>query len=212
METELLRTFDNKGRPLGTADRSEVHKAGLWHEAFHCWLVSYEKDRHYIFLQKRSERKKDYPGLYDITAAGHLLAHETIEDGVREVREELGIKTELADLVPMGFIKYEVIKEERGFIDREIAYQYLYEGDFPYACFKLQREEVSGMVKAEWNSFYEFCTGMQDSFYAEGFEEDEEGTRREVSKNLGRAELVSHDPSFYQVVAGLIRNHLKTRS
>ncbi|MFC0271472.1 hypothetical protein ACFFIX_08395 [Metabacillus herbersteinensis] len=88
---------------------------GHWHEAFHCWFIGKEGGIDYVYLQICSNEKKDYPNLLDITAAGHLLSHETIYDGVREVKEELGINVTYAELVPIGVIKYCVTKEN--FID-----------------------------------------------------------------------------------------------
>lgn len=91
MESERIRVFDADRNPIGIASREEVHRIGYWHEVFHCWIISDEAGVSYIYLQLRSEKKKDYPGLFDITAAGHLLANETIRDGVREIKEEIGI-------------------------------------------------------------------------------------------------------------------------
>lgn len=102
MNDELLTTFDDNGNITGTAPRDEVHRLGLWHETFHCWFVSKEQDMLHIYLQLRSEHKKDYAGLLDITAAGHLLSDEVPEDGVREVQEELGICVAFEQLIPLG--------------------------------------------------------------------------------------------------------------
>lgn len=90
MELELLKIFGDDRNQIGVASRKDVHRLGYWHEAFHCWFVSNEKGIDYIYLQLRSNSKKDYPNLLDITAAGHLLANETVRDGVREIKEEIG--------------------------------------------------------------------------------------------------------------------------
>ncbi|MBB6453277.1 isopentenyldiphosphate isomerase [Salirhabdus euzebyi] len=84
MDTERLKIFDDNRNELGVASREDVHKKGFWHETIQCWFISREQDADYIYFQIRSEKKKDYPGMYDITAAGHILANETVEDGVRE--------------------------------------------------------------------------------------------------------------------------------
>ena len=56
----------------------------------------------------------------DITAAGHLLAHETVfQDGIREIKEELGIDVSSNELELLGIIDYCVERED--FIDKEIA-------------------------------------------------------------------------------------------
>jgi isopentenyldiphosphate isomerase len=124
LETELIKTFDENGKETGVATREEVHKKGHWHETFHCWFVSREQEKDYIFFQLRSDIKKDYPNLFDITAAGHILAHESIQAGVREVTEEVGIHVSFLDLVPLGVIKYRIERED--LIDNEIAYVFLY--------------------------------------------------------------------------------------
>ncbi|WNQ12825.1 NUDIX domain-containing protein [Paenibacillus aurantius] len=43
-----------------------------------------------LLLQRRHPGKDTYPGLFDITAAGHLEAGENVSDGIRELKEELG--------------------------------------------------------------------------------------------------------------------------
>jgi isopentenyldiphosphate isomerase len=80
MNEEKLSIFDEDYNRLGERTREEVHANGYWHETFHCWLAHYDEDSEedYIYFQLRSDRKKDYPGLLDITAAGHILSHELI--------------------------------------------------------------------------------------------------------------------------------------
>lgn len=91
MENELLKVFDSEGTLKGTASRAEVHKRGLWHETFHCWFLSKEDGRIFIHFQLRGPDKKNFANMLDITAAGHLSSDESVKDGVREIKEELGI-------------------------------------------------------------------------------------------------------------------------
>lgn len=116
-EQEKLKIFDDNKNLLGLATRSDVHRIGYWHEAFHCWFISKEQGINYIYLQLRSKNKKDYPNLLDITAAGHLLADETVEDGVREIKEEIGIDVAFKELVKLGVIDYCVVQE--GLLQKE---------------------------------------------------------------------------------------------
>lgn len=102
METELIKIFDDDGTSIGVATREEVHKKGYWHETFHCWFISREKGVDYLFFQLRSKEKKDYPNLLDIAAAGHILAHETVKDGIKEVNEEIGIDVTWDELISLG--------------------------------------------------------------------------------------------------------------
>ncbi|WP_051041723.1 NUDIX hydrolase [Planococcus halocryophilus] len=124
METEKLRIYDEHRVAQDIASRQTIHEQGYWYETFHCWVISREDEKDMIYLQLRSEDKKDFPGLFDITAAGHLLADETVKDGVREVREELGLKVSFNELISLGTIKDQLAIG--GFLDNEHCHCFLY--------------------------------------------------------------------------------------
>jgi isopentenyldiphosphate isomerase len=206
MEQEILNVFNEEHQLIGTATRAEAHRKGLWHEAFHCWFVAKEDEVDYIYLQLRSPRKKDNPNLFDITAAGHLLASETVEDGVREVKEELGIDVSMTELVPLGVIQYSARKEN--FLDNEFANVFLYRGNFSFDDFSLQKEEVAGIVKTPFSHFYELWLGDQESVSAQGFKVREDGVKVPVKEQLKKDAFVAHPLSYYEKVLTYISNQL----
>lgn len=208
MENEQLKIFDDARNQIGVASREEVHKIGHWHEVFHCWFVSKEEDNDYIYLQLRSEAKKDYPGLFDITAAGHLLADESVMDGVREVREELGIYVSFEELEPLGVIDYSVIKGN--FIDKEIANIFLYKMSGGFEDFKLQEDEVSGIIKVKFDDFADFWLGGKETIRIEGFKMDEEGYKFPIDHMAGKDQFVTHQHSYYETVIQRIADKIKS--
>jgi len=89
---EIIDIFDEKNRRIGTAEKHEAHQKGLWHRTAHVWIHSPNGE---ILLQLRAKNKSTYPGLWDISAAGHLNAgEEPIDGAVRETEEEIGVKVE----------------------------------------------------------------------------------------------------------------------
>jgi len=202
MENELLNIFDENMNHIGSATRQEVHKLGHWHETFHCWFISKDNEKDYIYFQKRSDSKKDYPNLLDITAAGHILANETIKDGVREVKEELGIDVSINELIPLGVIKYSVTQEE--FIDKELSNVFLYNSQKAFEDFILQTEEVSGIVRANFESFCEFWLGDRKDILIDGFELNNAGKRVSVKKIVDKSSFVQHELAYYEKVLKLI--------
>ncbi|MBD8071177.1 NUDIX hydrolase [Bacillus sp. PS06] len=206
-EQEKLKIFDEQGSQIGVATRSEVHRLGHWHEAFHCWFVCHEHGVAYIYLQLRSEHKKDYPNLFDITAAGHLLANEKVEDGVREIKEEIGIDVAIEELIGLGVIKYTVFEEH--FIDREFANAFLYICSHPFEDFTLQKEEVSGMVRVKFTDFAQLWTGEKDEVEISGFEVNRDGSKRIIKEVfVHRNQFVPHPDDFYREVVERIGKHL----
>jgi isopentenyldiphosphate isomerase len=207
MEQELLKIFDEDRKHIGTASRKDVHRLGNWHEAFHCWFVSRENGLDYIYLQLRSETKKDYPNLFDITAAGHLLADETVKDGVREIKEEIGIDVAFEELIPLGIFDYCVTKED--FIDKELANVFLYKSNNQLEDFTLQAEEVSGMVKATFDDFTDLWTGVKQTIEIKGYDINKNGNKTIIEEYVEREKFVPHHISFYQEVIHKIKEQLK---
>ncbi|WP_349408521.1 NUDIX hydrolase [Pseudalkalibacillus sp. SCS-8] len=197
-EQERLRIFDEHKNDIGVASRSEVHRKGYWHEAFHCWFVKNEEGTNYIYLQLRSKNKKDYPDLLDITAAGHLLASETVEDGVREIKEEIGIVVEFSDLISLGVTDYCVTRED--LIDKEFANVFLYKSENNFEDFTLQVEEVSGIVRARFSDFAQLWYGERDEIEINGIEINENGKKVEKEEMVNRNHFVPHPISFYNVI------------
>ncbi|WP_083584333.1 NUDIX hydrolase [Bacillus weihaiensis] len=205
-EQEMLRIYDEQKNDIGVATRSEVHRKGYWHEAFHCWLTSYEQDTVYLYLQLRSKRKKDYPNLLDITAAGHLVAHETVEDGIREIKEEIGIDVSFDELIKLGVLYYCVIQED--FIDKELANVFLHKTNKTLDDFILQLEEVSGIVKVKVNDFADLWYGVKEKINMKGFEINEHGERITINEFVSRERFVPHQISFYKEVIQKIQEHI----
>jgi 16S rRNA (adenine1518-N6/adenine1519-N6)-dimethyltransferase len=90
---ERLAVVDDSDRVIGAAERQEVHGDNLRHRAVHILLFNGKGE---LFLQRRSRWKDRHPGLWDSSAAGHVLTQEEYDAAAnRELQEELGIEASL---------------------------------------------------------------------------------------------------------------------
>ncbi|MCY4519004.1 MAG: NUDIX domain-containing protein [Acidimicrobiaceae bacterium] len=141
---EQLDVVDEVGRYLRTAPRDEVHERGEWHRVFHCQIVTLRDGIPTAVLQRRTRSKAAFPGLLDISAAGHLAAGETPLDGVRELEEELGVRPASADLVPLG-VRRLADDSGEGTLNCELTSVYLLRDDRPLTDYVLARDEVDAV-------------------------------------------------------------------
>lgn len=148
-ESEQLMVVDEAGHPLYTATRQDVHTQGLWHETFHCFVIDSIKQQ--VVLQQRADQKKDFPGMLDITAAGHLLAGESVADGVRELEEEIGLVKSFEELHGLGVYQEELCLP--GFIDRERIHLFLTDSAKPLTGYSLQKTEVRRLLAFSFAEF-----------------------------------------------------------
>lgn len=101
-DAEILSVVDASDTVIGECRRDEVHLKGLRHRAVHVLVFNPQEQ---LFLQKRGLHKKENPGMWDSSVAGHVDAGETYDDCcVREVEEEVGLAL---DRVPQRLFKLE---------------------------------------------------------------------------------------------------------
>jgi len=98
MAEEWFQTYDEDGNELALVPRSRVHATGLGHRAANVLLFRSNGE---LLLQKRATEKDVCPGLWDLSAAEHLMPGESyLEAANRGLAEELGI-TQIT-LTPVG--------------------------------------------------------------------------------------------------------------
>ena len=63
---ELLDIVEEDGTPTGqTVDQDLAHRDGVLHRTAHVWVVQNGDSGYEILLQKRSQSKDSFPGMYD---------------------------------------------------------------------------------------------------------------------------------------------------
>jgi 16S rRNA (adenine1518-N6/adenine1519-N6)-dimethyltransferase len=148
--SERFSVVDENDRVLGDAPRGEVHGNNSRHRAVHLFIFNGDGE---LFLQKRSRWKDRHPLLWDSSAAGHVEAGEEYDaTAIRELEEELGVRTELSRVVKLP------CSERTGW---EFIWLYRGQHDGPFRLAKAEIEHgeffpaevVSRWVKARPDDF-----------------------------------------------------------
>lgn len=163
---EQIDIFDEEFHPIEpfrtTID--VVHKQGLWHQTFACWLVNPKDNK--IFLQLRGPRNRIGPNTFDATASGHLSAGEKPIDGFREVEEELGKNLHLTDKTFLGINRNVIIQGT--YINREFCHIFMTKTENSLSDFELQAGEVTGIFAMDINEAISLFADDKESVSIEG--------------------------------------------
>ncbi len=94
---EIWDIMNEKGVVTGrTAVRGRtILKSGEYHLVVHIWVVSSKGN---LLIQRRSERRRLMPGEWAATGGSAVSGEKSAAAAARELREELGIKTEDGEL------------------------------------------------------------------------------------------------------------------
>ena len=195
---ERLDIFDPDQTWVGTATRAEAHARGLWHQTFHCWVIEPQTKR--ILLQLRHRDKDTFPGKLDVSSAGHLLAGESVRDGVRELEEELGLAVRFEELNYCGTVPQESIIA-KDLIDREFNHVFLHASSQPLDAYQFQEEEISGLYYIGLDDFRQLTAGKIGEAWIEGIRIDEaSGARSDDRRLIGMGELTPNTEAYYALL------------
>ena len=130
MNEEIFDIVNDQDEVIGRLPRSKVHRDGLKHRATHILVYNSRGD---VFLQKRSWKKDNSPGVWDSSASGHVDSGEEYDAcAVRELREELGLAISAP---PQRLFKVQACHET----GQEFVWAYRVESEGPFI---LHPEEI----------------------------------------------------------------------
>jgi isopentenyldiphosphate isomerase len=163
---ELFDLYDMDRRPLGrTMVRDTPQEAGAYRLVIHICIIN---GRGEMLIQRRQPHKHSWPGLWDISVSGSVIAGEDSRTAAaRELREELGIARDFAGERPPVTL---------GFAGRFDDF-YLIRGEYDAAGLRLQTEEVSAarwagrdeiMRMIDAGTFIPYQRGLIDIMFAAG--------------------------------------------
>ncbi|RUT28018.1 NUDIX domain-containing protein [Paenibacillus zeisoli] len=209
MTTELLDIFDKDMNHLGTASRQEAHAQGLWHQTFHCWILNPSAERGpSLLLQLRHRNKDTFPGMFDTSCAGHIMAGETIQDGVRELEEELGLSADISELIYCGRVAEEYVLSEQ-LIDREFNHIFVYECDKPVEEYDFQLSEISGLFMVGLQDFEQLLNGVRKSISAVGVLHDElEEMTNPAAREISREDIALNSLEYFELLFNTIHERI----
>ena len=116
--SELVVLVDDRGTPVGTADKGVVHDANTpLHLAFSCHV--YRADG-LVLVTRRALSKLTWPGVWTNSFCGHPSPDETQEQAIaRRAKFELGITVSSIEVVLPDF-RYRAV-DASGIVENEIC-------------------------------------------------------------------------------------------
>ncbi len=127
---EYLDLYDENAKKTGKVIvRGTPIRQGEYSMSVHLYIYNQNGD---FLLQKRSKNKKSLPGIWSVTCGAVSSGEDSLQAGIREAKEEVGI-----DLSPEMLRFVARIKRRRSFIDI-----YFVKADFTLDGCVLQKEEV----------------------------------------------------------------------
>lgn len=144
---ELWQLYNEQGIALAGKGNTKdtVFSQGLLHGAAHVWIWRRKNSTPEIMLQKRAASKRTWPGLYDISAAGHIdLGEEPLATALREAKEEINLDIAQNELRLFGIHRAYLAAGDNAI---ENEFQWLYSLELASeASFNLQASEVDSLM------------------------------------------------------------------
>lgn len=163
---EILDIYNDNHELIGTCEKKEAHRKGLWHEIFTCIVINPELNKVYLQVKNHKHNKIHDVDLIDITAGGHIQSGETIEDGIRELKEETGLDVKFSDLINLG-IRQVATTVNPEYIVREFQNIFLYPTTVKLNELKCADDEVSYFISFDIDELIELLLNERKDIIGE---------------------------------------------
>lgn len=146
MAEEMVTWIDDIGNILGPIPISQANSDPKYLHLEVAVLIVDDSCR--ILLQQRSLTKKVAPGIWTVTAAGHVTFGDTVDNSAhRELSEEMGIDVD--KLVPILQLRENAPKESH------LTHWYI--GKYQGGEVRVQQSEVAQFIWISQAEFSDFC-------------------------------------------------------
>lgn len=138
---EIVDKYDNKKIPLNKKSERHAKVPNEYRLSAHVWIVNSQGE---FLIQKRNPQKRKYPNMWSCHGGGVDTGENSLEAGIRECKEELGITLNKSDMeFVLSYKSFNLT-----FID-----VYLAKADINLENLVLQEKEV---CDAKWLTLDEF--------------------------------------------------------
>lgn len=143
---ELIDIYNENHEHLGICDKNLAHKLGLWHEVFNGIIVNKNKNTVIFQIKNSTHNKVHNINKIEISIGGHYMAGEKSEDGIREIEEESGIKTNFKELINLGERQVSTIVN-KDYIVREFQKIFIIPYNDSINKLNCKDDEVTGFIE-----------------------------------------------------------------
>jgi isopentenyldiphosphate isomerase len=158
MDNEKLVTYNAFNQPVGQADRSEVHKNGLWHRSVN-YLVLDQDKRTLLFQDSQTLDKFDKDKFFIKMNGGHVQGEDMESEMARELHEELGLEVSQAKNSHLLGVYQVSFEPAEDFINREFMYFYLVSFDNAVQNVAMDEHEVKTVLEIPIDDTVGLLTG-----------------------------------------------------
>lgn len=151
-----------------------------WIGTFNLWILQTDPVFSLIY-QVRSNRSCWSPNRLDVTAGGHYKAGESLQDGLREVKEELGKEYSFKSVYFVGR-KLHVSPDEKGRIRQNVVDICFTIDNSPLESFLLQKTEVSAVCVIPIEKLQKVHTQAKYSFSVVGMSSEKHKYKLTIKK------------------------------
>ncbi|MFF4276857.1 NUDIX domain-containing protein [Streptomyces sp. NPDC001536] len=202
MEILDPNTFQSSGKVV---DIREAWREGSWIGTFNLWIAQEIEGRRFLLYQQRAHDASWAPSCLDVAAGGHYEVGESLYDGLREAKEELGKTYQQKDVCFLGRKLY--LSDRNGYKIRNVVDVCIVRDDSPLTAFELQEEELAGLFRCPIDELIRVHTEEGYAFVSEGLLVHQ-GIHQQATVTVTRDSFPYNWDSYHQKMTHLANRFL----